>query len=109
MTYVNLTPHAINLNDGRVYPASGVSARVDVVYGDIVDDVCDQSYGDIQDLPDAVDGTRYIVSGVVLNAIPNGTRRDVVAPATGHTAVVRNDKGHIVSVPCFTRNKALVL
>jgi hypothetical protein len=30
-------------------------------------------------------------------------RQDVVSPATGHHDCVRNDKGHIVSVPGFVR------
>ena len=100
MTYVNLTPHAIVLNDGRSFPASGVLARVSAGYSDIVDDACSQTFGDVQDLPAPVVGTRYIVSALVLGAL-DGTRTDVVAPATGHPGAVRNDKGHIVSVPCF--------
>jgi hypothetical protein len=30
-------------------------------------------------------------------------RDDVVAPATGHPDTMRNDKGHIISVPGFVR------
>ena len=30
-------------------------------------------------------------------------RADVVSPATGHPDTVRNEKGHIVSVPGFVR------
>ncbi len=100
MTYINLTPHAIVLNDGRSFPASGTLARVSASYSTIVDDVCTQVYGDVQDLPAPVDGVRYIVSALVLGAL-NGSRSDVVAPATGHPDTVRNDKGHIVSVPSF--------
>ena len=102
MDYINLTPHAIALNDGRVYPASGTIARVTAGYSAIVADVCVQTFGDVQDLPEAVDGVLYIVSAMVLGAL-NGKRNDVVAPATGHPDCVRNDKGHIMSVPCFVR------
>jgi hypothetical protein len=102
VNYVNLTPHAIALNDGRVYPASGSVARVTSGFSAIVDDVCTQTFGDVQGLPDSQAGVRYIVSAMVLSAL-SGTRDDVVAPATGHPDTVRNDKGHIVSVPCFVR------
>ena len=38
-------------------------------------------------------------SSLVLAA--NRTRTDLVAPATGRSETIRNDKGHIVSVPGF--------
>lgn len=101
MNYVNLTPHAIVLNDGRVFPASGSIARVTAGYSAIADDVCTQVFGDVQGLPDPQTDVRYIVSAMVLSAVRD--RDDVVAPATGHPDTVRNDKGHIVSVPCFVR------
>lgn len=102
MNYVNLTPHAIVLNDGRVFEASDTVARVAVSYTEFADDLCLQTYGAVQDLPAPQPDTRYIVSGLVVAALGN-SRTDVVAPATGHPAVVRNDRGHIVSVPGFTR------
>ena len=98
MKYVNLTPHAINLNDGRSFAPSGTVARVSASFSDFDGDVCHQVFGDIQDLPDPKDGVVYIVSGLVFSATD---RKDVVAPATGHSDTVRNDKGHIVSVPGF--------
>ena len=101
MNYVNLTPHAIALNDGRVFEPSGNIARVSSSYTAIVDDVCEQTFGDVQ-LPAPIEGTRYIVSALVLAAV-KGTRDDVVAPATGHPECVRNEAGHIVSVPGFVR------
>ena len=102
MKYINLTPHAIHLNDGRVFEASGTVARVTSSYTAIVDDVCEQAFGDVQDLPAPQEGVRLIVSGMVLAAL-KGSRPDVVAPATGHRECVRNEQGHILSVPCFTR------
>ena len=99
--YINLTPHTIVLNDGREYPASGVVARVSSEYSAIANDVAEQSFGEVQDLPEPQDGARFIVSAMVLAACQG--RRDVVAPATGHPDCCRNDKGHIVSVPCFVR------
>ena len=101
MTYVNLTPHAIVLNDGRSFAPSGDVARVSVSYSNVggVDYV--PVYGDVQGIPAPKDGVRYIVSAMVFAATD---RSDVVAPATGHKDVVRNDKGHIVSVPGFVVN-----
>ena len=96
-TFINYTPHTINLNDGRSFPSQGV-ARVSASFSPIVDDVCTQVFGDVQGLPAPQDGVRYIVSAMVLSA---SDRSDIVAPATGHPDTVRNDKGHIVSVPCF--------
>lgn len=102
MEYINLTPHAIHLNDGRVFEPCGEIARVGSTYTAIVDDVCQQEFGAVQNLPEPKDGVRYVVSGMVLSAL-QGARADVVAPATGHPECKRNDKGHILSVPCFTR------
>ena len=102
MNYINLTPHAIVLNDGRIYEPSGSIARVSSSFSAVVDDVCQQVFGEIQDLPEPQVGVRLIVSGMVLSALKD-TRKDVVAPATGHPDTQRNDKGHIISVPCFTR------
>ena len=102
MKYINLTPHAIHFNDGRVFEPSGIIARVGSSYSEIVDDVCVQQFGEVQDLPAPAQDVRFIVSGMVLSAL-NGARDDVVGPATGHPDTRRNEKGHIVSVPCFTR------
>ena len=99
MTYLNLTPHAIHLNDGREFPPSGTVARVQAAFGDIVDDVCAQTFGEVSDLPAPSQGLRIIVSGLVKQAVVE--RGDVVAPATGHPLTVRNERGHIVSVPGF--------
>ncbi len=94
---VNLTPHPVTVA-GVTYPASGQVARVSASFTGIVDGFCQQQFGDIQDLPAPAAGTLYIVSGLVFSATD---RQDVVAPATGHPDTVRNDKGHIISVPAF--------
>ena len=100
MEYINCTPHAINLNDGRTFPPSGMVARVSSHHTEFVDDVCSVAYGDLQDVPAPVDGVLYICSAMVCAA---SDRSDLVAPASGHPDTVRNDKGHIVSVPGFVR------
>jgi hypothetical protein len=99
-TYINCTPHSIVLNDGRVFEPSGNIPRVSSSYSAVVDDVCEQVFGQVENLPAAKDDVLYIVSGMVLGA---SSRDDLVAPATGHPDTCRNDKGHIVSVPCFVR------
>jgi hypothetical protein len=102
--FINLTPHAIVLNDGTMFPPSGTIARVTASFsGFDQNGVCEQVFGEIHDLPAPADDTLYIVSGLVLGAL-KGSRNDVVAPATGHPDVVRNDKGQIASVPGFVRS-----
>lgn len=101
---VNLTPHAVTVGD-VTYPPSGDVARVSVDHIDTGHRLCGQPiyrtvYGDVVGVPPcAGDGVFYIVSKLVVDASPD--RFDLVAPASGHPDVVRNDKGHIVSVPGF--------
>jgi hypothetical protein len=101
--FINLTPHAINLNSGIVYPPSGRVARVSSVYSASPDEngIYTLTFGDVVDLPSSVEGVIYIVSAMVASRVPS--RMDVVSPATGHKDCVRNEKGHIVSVPGFVK------
>ena len=102
MRIVNLTPHLVRLNSGEEYPASGKVARVSCSYSEQDGrGVCRAIFGEVSDLPAPVDGVLYIVSGMVASAVPG--RDDVVAPATGHPDAIRNEKGHIVSVPCWVK------
>ena len=102
MEFVNLTPHDIVLNDGRVIKRSGKVARVSSSYTPFDESgVARVVFGQITDLPDPVDGTIYVVSGLVAAATD---RNDVVSPATGHPECVRNEQGQIVSVPGFVRS-----
>ena len=99
--FVNLTPHAINLNDGRVFPPSGVVARVSSTHSPFDGDgVATLAFGDVVGLPDKQDGVLLITSALVAQA---SKRDDVISPASGHPDCVRNDKGHIMSVPGFVR------
>lgn len=103
MEFINLTPHAIVVTDGETYQPTGTIARVTASFGPFDENgITEQQFGEVENLPAPAEGKTYIVSGMVLSAL-KGARKDVVAPATGHPAVVRNDKGHIVSVPGFTR------
>ena len=98
MNYVNCTPHAIVLNDGRKFAPSGSVARVSAEFLPVDFESCLQVFGEVSGLPEEAMETRIIVSAMVFAA---SSRMDLVAPATGHPDTVRNDKGHIVSVPCF--------
>ena len=102
MKYINCTPHAIKLNDGRVFAPSDTIARVSASFTEVKDDLCVQQFGEVTGLPPQQPDTRIIVSAMILVAL-KGSRPDVVAPATGHPQCIRNDKGHIVSVPCFVQ------
>lgn len=103
MTFINLTPHNIVLNDGTVIeklPDTAV-ARVSSSFQFIGNGFYKVVYGEVENLPEPQDGVVYIVSAMVLSQVKE--RKDVVAPATGHPDCVRKD-GHIVSVPGFVMN-----
>lgn len=98
MKFRNFTPHAICMNDGRIFQSEGI-ARVSASFTEFDDcGICRQSFGDIQGLPAPEPGTLLIVSAMVMNA---SSRNDLVAPATGHPETVRDDRGRILSVPGF--------
>jgi len=98
-TITNLTPHPITIGCTTIMP-SGIVARVSVEFTEERDGFCTQIFGEIEGLPAPQDGVRYVVSGMVLSATD---RKDVFAPASGHPDTKRNDKGHIISVPCLVQ------
>ena len=99
--FINCTPHDITLNDGTIIAKSGVVARVSASFTEFdTDGVCRQEFGDVEGLPEPKEDTIYVVSALVLAA---SNRKDLVAPATGHPACVRDEKGLIKSVPGFVR------
>ena len=103
-TYNNLTPHVINMNDGRAFEPSGTVARCSQEYGTPDENgVCPVTFGDVFGVPEPIEGTIFIVSALVSKAL--ASRTDVVSPATGHPHAVRNEKGHIVSVPFFVKEQ----
>lgn len=104
MQLINLTPHAIviRLPDGdREIPASGSVARVATshVPAGTIDGipVFDQTFGEIEGLPEPQEGVVFIVSAIVLAAAKELGRTDVVAPDTARA--IRNEDGQIVAVP----------
>jgi hypothetical protein len=100
--FVNITPHTINLNDGTAYHPSGVVGSVTQNTTDFTDNIATSSFGALE-IPQPVDGVVYIASMVVAQSAAAIGRMDVVAPATRHDETIRNDRGHIVSVPGFIR------
>ena len=103
MLYRNFTPHSIVLNDGTVYASEGL-VRVQASFSEFDENgVCAQVFGAVTGLPAPEEGVLLIVSAIVLAAAASQGRTDVVAPATGHPLCLRNEAGHIVSVPGFVR------
>ena len=103
-TFVNCTPHAIVLNDGRRFEPSGSIARVAQTVSEFDEDgIATQSFGNVTGLPEPQSDTIYIVSAMVLGRAQAEGRSDIVAPATGHKDCVRDESGRIQSVPGFLR------
>ena len=100
MEYINATPHPVKLNSCEVFAKSEYCARVSTSFTTIENGECEVMYGEVEGLPSPQEGIKYIVSAMVLSA---STLTDLVAPATGHPETIRNEQGHIVSVPCFVR------
>ena len=115
MTLVNLTPHAVNIVDNENNPLysvapSGVVARVTcetvitgyitVKNGDTLVNIpeTENTYGEVQDLPDPIPGTLYCVSRMIKDACPN--RTDLRIPNQS----VRNDQGQIIG--CLSLSRA---
>lgn len=104
MKLLNLTPHAINLRMGgqeTVLPSEGV-ARVDssdelapIAGFDVP--VYAVKYGDVTGLPEPAADTYFIVSAMVLSALPE--RTDLLAPHK----LVRDEQGRIIACEGFRR------
>ena len=110
MTITNLTPHALVLiaPDGTetVVPASGTVARVGSTPGTVEARegfpcmvASPTVFGEVTGLPEAQEGTMFIVSGMVGSALAGAGRRDVFMPGTGpNDDARRNPAGHITGV-----------
>lgn len=104
---VNLTPHAVSLRlpSGEILrlESQGVArvatlpAESSEVKGLPVPVLPSPAFGPVEGLPGPVEGTSFVVSGLVLAHC--GGRRDVFAPATGPSdGAERNEKGHVTAV-----------
>jgi len=108
MALINLTPHqvVVRLADGGdvIFSPSGRVARCAVSQETVGEangiPIVRSVFGAVEGLPEAQDGTIYIVSSLVAQAVAG--REDVVAPDTGPTAV-RDEGGRIVAVTRFQK------
>jgi hypothetical protein len=104
MTFVNLTPHEIVVRETddteRKFAPSGQVARVSVTSEKVAEPegipVLRQVFGQVQGLPEAVEGTLYITSTLVAQV---ARRADVVSPDTGPKAI--REGGQVVAVRGF--------
>jgi len=105
---VNLTPHAIKVagEDGETILEAAPSGQVArcTTSSEVVGEICGievvkTTFGLVDGLPPAEEGTIYIVSSLVAQA---AGRDDVVAPDTGPTAI-RDEAGRILAVKRFQR------
>jgi hypothetical protein len=82
--YINLTTHdLVEVTSGMVIKPSGTIARVKQSTTKVATHatipIYSSIFGDVEGLPDPVEGTIYIVSSLTMNAI-DSTRIDVVSP-----------------------------
>ena len=94
MSFVNLTPHDITIVGYGTIPKSGIVVRVSTT-STVVEsfegvDIMSTTFGDIENLPSPVNGTRYIVSRIVKGACPS--RSDCLVPGD----LVRDPSGVIL-------------
>jgi len=104
-SFVNLTPHEVKIlnQNGEIQsiPASGQIARISTSFE--VDNVVNgvaighTTYSGVTGLPDPVTGTIYIVSLILLKALPD--REDLVSP----NELVRDENGLVLYAKSFTR------
>lgn len=98
MTFINLTPHTINVVGGIQFPASGTIARVAaesqtvaaVKHGGKTVFLTKTIFGKVENLPEPIAGTRYIVSTIVAQAAKD--RSDLLTPGE----LVRDDQGNVI-------------
>ena len=101
---INLTPHAVNIinEEGEIalaIPSTGMARCA--VQSETVGDVDGipvnkTSYGEVNGLPDPSEGTMYVVSMLVAQAL-KGERDDLVYPGE----LVRDEGGNIVGCRNF--------
>ncbi len=106
MKIINKTPHPIVVRNEKgetIYSPEGEVARLQTetrVVSELDGFEVEEAVVIGNNLPEPQEGVVLIVSGMVLSAL-KGVRSDLVAPNTNKA--VRNEKGHIVSVPGFVR------
>ena len=106
LTLVNLTQHTITLvveGETIVVQPTGIEVRVsqEVVPTEVTG-LYRTTLGTVENMPEPVEGTLYIVSSMVLSALRD-VRSDVYAPLTAPGWAIRNDAGQIIAVPGLVR------
>ena len=102
MNIINLTPHAIRvIGQEWTFDPSGTVARCAVTRESVGTlegiPVNRTVFGLVENLPDAVPGTVYIVSSLVAQAAKD--RKDLVIPDD----IVRDDVGRIIGCRAFAQ------
>ena len=111
-TIINLTPHDITYDNGVtiiIIPKNDVPpVRVKDHYkmhnGMVGPFQVEYAYGEpsVENLPDPQNNVYYIVSTLVRKQLSN--RKDLLSPTTNENHIVKNEKGHTVSVSYFEMN-----
>ena len=105
ITIINLTPHPVNLLDVDAnvvitFYSEGLArcSQNDIIIGKLNKDIIltKTSYGEVIGLPEQSPRTFYIVSRLVLNALPN--RTDLLVP----NQLIRDSEGQIVGCRSFS-------
>jgi len=104
MKIINLTPHAVTIyRDGqpvRTIEPSGTVARVTSISEHIgeVDGipVYQHGFGAVENMPEPVSDTIYLVSMVVGQALAGSGRTDIYGPDTSPAGAVRDAEGRII-------------
>jgi hypothetical protein len=109
MKFVNLTAHAVRIHRNGTqiieFPPSGVVARVSQAPSELVNELAGVpigvpgAFGQVEGVPDEVEGVGYIVSGLLGARFENSGRRDIFVPATGpRDGAIRGKDGQITAV-----------
>jgi hypothetical protein len=109
MQFVNLTTHPIRIHrkgqQVAEFPPSGVVARVAQGPSELVNELggvpigVPGEFGEVEGVPDEVEGIAYIVSGLLGARFEGSGRRDIFVPATGpRDGAIRGNDGQITAV-----------
>jgi len=104
---INATPHTVNETEtGIEFPVSGLVVRVassselatEITIGNKIIQSYRTTFGEVEGLPEQQIGVFYIVSGLVLSALPN--RKDLLAPGE----LARDESGRAIGCKGFRTN-----
>ena len=99
MKIINLTPHVVNIGE-RTFPTNGlVRVATNTVKVGELDGIplFTTQFGEVENLPEEVEGTFLIVARMVAIAVEG--RNDLLVP----NGLVRNEQGQVVGASGFER------